>query len=634
MRLCAQLIVVSSVLLHCLLTSAAVVGPRKLRCLNDTHWQRCDSTGTCDEGVCRFGFTCIGTSCRGATLSDHLPRAADYQIVLSVPSSQLDVCSASHADDVAAGRMLCDVWHATTAAQPTFGHILGNTWLHFGYGPGANAAPCNLSAAAWRGCFGTNIKAIVAALQAESPELLFSGGLMEFLDSANLDDSAAFPTSVCRPRSQGQWGGNTTCIPDVTLAAAQAYYIAWGRIFLDAGIRAIFFGQARLTGGTSPDGTDDVDPSGAAGFAAVITALRDYARASNYGDVYFGPQAAAAITLANGSNIADWVYGAQHLEPHFGSDGRLRFLSQPTLRNGSYISSAEAQYGSGDFHDASRSNARGRGADGPAVKCVLDYDNYSGDSGVYDDIRRLASAPDGAALVRNHYRYIRAYSDGAVVVTVPFSKWLAVPTECRCYANMSEPIWGAGSIYFSAFACGILDTAVTLWSDPDVSPLDGGIDGAHFGQQLQGAGDTAVHVLKVALNRSFAGRDDYNRAVAALPPRLNGAAGPRCALVTATLMSSAFNTTTCPATLGPLPRAICIVEVAHRSLLLTAPSADDIATIAPAMAAGNFTISDVTNLFSARADAVGLYNRTDAPATALEMQQNVGGPLMQVSLLA
>ena len=349
---------------------------RRLRCLNESHWERVYSFDDerappreAPSGACRFGFRCVRSgggasdSCRGATLASHLLRGADYQIVESVDASQLSQCSASHGDDVAAGLMLCDVLHSTREAPPTFGHILGNTWLHFGFGPGdrGSAAPCNATPAAWRACYGANLAAQASALTAAAPELLISGGLMEFLDAANLDDTADFPDSACVPGSVGQWGAPSTCVPDVRRAPARAYYGAWGRVFLDAGIRAIFFGQARLTGGSAPDGSDDVDPAGAEGFAAVIADLRAYASARGYGDIYFAPQAAAAITLANGTNVADWVYGAQHLEPHSTQQlGGGGFLTQPTLQRGSYIPAAIAQYGAGDMHEASRSNAGGR----------------------------------------------------------------------------------------------------------------------------------------------------------------------------------------------------------------------------------------------------------------------------------
>ena len=117
--------------------------------------------------------------------------------------------------------MLCDVWHSTLQTAPTFGHILGNTWVHFGFGPGASQAPCNSTPAAWRSCFGHNLAGIVTALQAASPHLLLSGGLMEFITSANLDDPAGFPDTVCVDGTVGQWGDNTTCVPDITKPMVQ-----------------------------------------------------------------------------------------------------------------------------------------------------------------------------------------------------------------------------------------------------------------------------------------------------------------------------------------------------------------------------------------------------------------------------
>lgn len=336
---------------------------RRIACVNATHFERTDSSGNiCDVSACRFGWACEGTSCVSPDgIAGHILRGADFQIVESVPVSQFSQCTASQSADVASGLMLCDVWHSTRAAQPTFAHILGNTWVHFGFGPNASAPACSASPAAWRACFAANVAAQLRAFQAESPELLASGGLMEFLDQANLDDPGDFPAAVCVPGSVGQWGGNTTCVPDVTAAAGQAYYIAWGQAFIDAGsedarargagggmrewgamtlppptphwqsapissipppphsplaVRAIFFGQARLTGGSAADGSDGVTPAGAAGFLAVIDALRAYGSTRGAGRLYFGPQAAASLTLSNGTDVADWVYGAQHLENH------------------------------------------------------------------------------------------------------------------------------------------------------------------------------------------------------------------------------------------------------------------------------------------------------------------------------
>lgn len=584
-------------------------GARRLACLNETHFARADGlTGApCDVGACRAGFSCQGASCRApGGLAPHLLRAADLQLVESVPASQLAACGASQAEDVARGLMLCDVWRSVRTAQPSFGHILGNTWIRFGFGPGDCASAA--SPAAWRACFGANIAAQAAALQAEAPELVLSGGLMEFLDAANLDDASGFPASACRPGSQGQWGGNTTCVPDVRLPAAQAYYVAWGRVFLDAGLRAIFFGQARLTGGSAPDGRDDVAPDGAAGFASVFGALRDYAAQRGYGQIFLGPQAAAAITLENGTNIADWVYGAQHLEAGHAGGVATGFLTQPTLRNGSYVRAWP--YGPGDPHEASRSNAQ--------LPTVLDYDNYSGDPAVYDDIRMLAARQGAAArqqLLTNHYRYLRSYNPMAVV-TVPFSKFLAVPAECACYANISQPFWGAGSIYFSGFACGLIDAAAALWADPYVSPLDGGVERAHLGQQLQGGGDAAVLVFAAALGRNFSDAAEYAAAEAALPPRMYAAAGARCAFIKAVLASAEFaaSPAACPSSLAPLPRAECAVGAAHRAALLAAPDAGEAASLGAQIVAGSLTVAQVVDDFCARADAEGLYNSTGAAA--------------------
>ena len=56
-----------------------------------------------------------------------------------------------------------------------------------------------------------------------------------------------------------------------------------------------------------------VSAAGAAGFAKVLSNLKAYAAEKGYGRVFFGPQAASGFELANGTEIADWVYGAQHV---------------------------------------------------------------------------------------------------------------------------------------------------------------------------------------------------------------------------------------------------------------------------------------------------------------------------------
>ena len=56
-----------------------------------------------------------------------------------------------------------------------------------------------------------------------------------------------------------------------------------------------------------------VSTRGAEGFAKVLSNLKAYAQSKGYGRVYFGPQAASGFELENGTELADWAYGAQHL---------------------------------------------------------------------------------------------------------------------------------------------------------------------------------------------------------------------------------------------------------------------------------------------------------------------------------
>ena len=57
------------------------------------------------------------------------------------------------------------------------------------------------------------------------------------------------------------------------------YYTEWGKAYLDAGVRAFFFGQSRLTGGgracdADGSGCSRVSAAGAAGFAKVLRNLK------------------------------------------------------------------------------------------------------------------------------------------------------------------------------------------------------------------------------------------------------------------------------------------------------------------------------------------------------------------------
>ena len=284
--------------------------------------------------------------------------------------------------DAARGRMLCEVLAAVNSTRPTFLHSLGNTWLTFP-GPGSIDNCTFATPREWRACVGTNVRRQAQLLLARSPAALISAGLMEFLARQNLDDASGWPGRCCRNGSLGQWGPDT-CVPDVTTPCVQDYYTEWGKIYMDAGMRAFFFGQSRLTGGgraCAADGTgcSRVSEQGAAGFAAVLARLKAYAAQQGYGRTYYGPQAASGFELANGTELADWCYGAQHLT------ARGAYLVHPFGVNGTEPARGPQWYGAGDLHDANRIN------NANALPVLLDFDNFSGDEAVPDDIRRLSA---------------------------------------------------------------------------------------------------------------------------------------------------------------------------------------------------------------------------------------------------
>ena len=276
-------------------------------------------------------------------------------------------------------------------------------------------------------------------------------------------------------------------------------------------------------------------------------------------------------------------------------------MTLPTLKKGSYVWS---QYGSGDFHDASRHSA--------LHPTVLDFDNFSGDSAVYDDIRRLAAWPNATRVtfVASLVRYARTYGN-TVFVTVPFTKWLVCPNnQCNCYANNALNLAGAGDIYFSAFACGLVNSTKTLWDEGgDVSPFNNGINTSFLGTQAQGSDDTAVLVFAALLDRSFSSRTEYENAVATLPPRIYAAAGPRATFVTVVAESTEFSTLVCPPSLGALPAAVCTVNKVALALLLRNASVDEINSFAPSLANGSLSIKNLADTIAIEADKDGLYSQ-------------------------
>eukprot|EP01116_Phalansterium_solitarium_P006235 TRINITY_DN18544_c0_g1_i1.p1 TRINITY_DN18544_c0_g1~~TRINITY_DN18544_c0_g1_i1.p1 ORF type:complete len:599 (-),score=174.79 TRINITY_DN18544_c0_g1_i1:51-1847(-) len=580
-------------------SNAAVAGcpPNKLICLNSTHWIR-NVLGTADEceiGQCPQPTYCDGRSCVG-DIAFHLSRAADYQLVMDVTADELDKCGA-WADDAAAGRILCDVWHATDFLQPSFGLSLFIDWLTFQQN---NSNPCLASPAAYRQCLSQNSARQIAALQARSPTLMASGGLMEFIDKNNLDDPTQYP-AVCVPGSEGAWGDNNTCIPDIKGSQyARDYYVAWGKAYIDAGVRAIFFGQARLTGGEAQPGvTSAVSEAGAEGFQYVIQQLRAYAAAQNYSTVYFGPQAACCI-VANGVEQADFVYGAQHLMTA-GPD----YLVQPLMRKGHPF------YGPNDWHDANLIN------DASGIPVILDYDNWSGNPSIKDDIRLLASAPlpERIAMMKNHWRNLRLYNPRATVIVV-LSKFVACFDPGTCGVPMApEDMFlniGPSGVY-SSMNCGTANISreLLLEAFPDPTAVNGSqtqpIDRVWWGQQLRVPDVLVTWAYLAILNRN-ADLGGYEYAVQMLPSSVDSASGARCDFVM-TLVESAEYQKMCAASTNC---AAVTVTALSRSILLWTPDAASLDYYVSLLASGMLTPAKLAAMFCAAADQEALYTPLSA----------------------
>eukprot|EP00937_MAST-01D_sp_MAST-1D-sp2_P005819 g5819.t1 len=536
----------------------AFAAAKVLICVNTTHYTlRSCATGADEPSAvpCRRGFACSASTgaCTAPALATHLLRSVDYQIVETVPASEAARCSSDPLDDARAGRMLCEVLAGTAATQPTFGHSLGNTWETAPASQRGSIDGCAFAnASGWRRCIGANVAQQAALIQARAPHAVLSAGLMEFLAQANLDDPSQFP-ACCRPGSVGQWGGNNTCVPDVRHPAVQDYYTDWGRVYLDAGVRAFFFGQARLTGGgraCAPDGTgcSRVSAEGAAGFAVVLARLRAHAAARGYGATWYGPQAASGFQLGNGTELADWVYGAQHLH------ARERWLVQPFGVNGSAPPRGPQWYGAGDWHDANRVNNNNR------LPVLLDFDNFSGDEGRPDDIRRLSSWPNAsrAQFVRTLWVTLRLYNPRATL-SVPLSKaaggdWPAfAQPQGQCWSGR----WGAGDgLYFGAVSCGLLNVTAALFAQPAAamqpSPAAvlSAVDAQHFGAALTSPDLTAVWAFRSLLGRDFGSTREYKECVSALPPLVLGARGARARLAATVLDSAEFRAGACAAQAG------------------------------------------------------------------------------------
>lgn len=241
-----------------------------------------------------------------------------------------------------------------------------------------------------------------------------------------------------------------------------------------------------------------------------------------YGRVFFGPQAASGFELANGTDIADWCYGAQHL---YASGS---WLVQPFDVSGAAPSQRPQWYGSSDLHDANRLNNKNE------LPVLLDFDNFSGDENRPDDIRRLSSWPNTTrqSFVTTLWHILRLYNNRASL-SIPITKaaggnWPAFKQpQGQCWSGD----WGKGDgLYFGGYSCNIIGAARALFLGPsylNVTQLLEAVVPQHFGAALQSAPLTSIWAFRTLLNRDFSNVHEYNDSVVALPNYILGARGAR-----------------------------------------------------------------------------------------------------------
>jgi len=438
--------------------------------------------------------------------------------VQDYPAAQLLACGASAAEDIAAGRIGCDARRSTAQLLARFGLFLGNTWIAFPGGPGQCAS--SPDAAAWRSCVVDNLELTIARFHAQAPTMLAATHLAEYVHKNNAPQS--WP-GLCVSGSVGHWGADT-CIPDVAgSAAARQYLTDWGKAHIDAGVRAFVFGQARLMGGSAP-GTNDVSASGAAGFKQIIDALRAHAQLRGIPHLYVGAQAASSITVGGVEQI-DFVMGAQHLELSKG------MLVHPLSTKGPFLGTTP--YGPDDWHDANITNNHRR------LPVLLDYDNWSSDPAIPDDIRRLAQVSNDAdrgRVLRDHVRHLHLY-DPLVWLSIPVSKTLGNAQGTTCT--------GINPWHFSASACGLVGPAKQALDEVEATPTAGPSAGnppirtSYWGQQLRGRDATVSWLYRVLLNRT-PDPAGYAFHVAALPALIDVPCGARATLAKTLVTSSEF----------------------------------------------------------------------------------------------
>jgi hypothetical protein len=415
------------------------------RCDSNQQSAYCNANGQwvvqpCPEGTsCRDGGQCLGA------IAWHTAQPATMQFSQGGRANQLDGCSASPQRDIEGGRLLCDIYHVVRIIKPRFGMMFGNSWVKLG---GNRYDACyDLGPADGRACISRRLREIRQRLQVEAPFIMLAGQISEFVYKKNVP-SDSWP-AICRERSIDHWGADT-CIPDLAKASGRALQVAWGKAFLDAGLRALVFGQARLQFGNN--GTNQLGLDAADRLRLIRQELTAYAQQKGYGEFYIGLQAASGAIASDGQQQADFITGAQHLI----KDDSSGFLRHALSQRGHPL------YGDGDWHDANLVNNSNR------LPVIVDYDN-SGDPNPdhLDDVRHLANLPNKtlrANALRDHFRFMRLYNPRAAVA-IPITVTLGTKPLC----------FGINQWVFSANACGLSEMAVELFEnvDPEMAGLGG-----------------------------------------------------------------------------------------------------------------------------------------------------------------
>jgi hypothetical protein len=625
-----------------LLAAASGTGPQRapaeVACVNATHFALAGLHRGCGPG-----FTCHSlpvAGCRSEQgFAGHAAKAAGFELIASVPASQFRNCTPDAGADAAAGKLLCEAQHATKLLQPTLAIHFSTTWLHVSNEKGQPCDPdlepsgsnnvCRgcATAAAYRQCFTKNLKAVVTAMVSASPKMLVQCDLAEALycDTAQgqgcmLDDPSDFTeTRACQPGSMNKWGPGS-CVPNIRSASGRQFYSAWGKSQLDAGCKALYWGEARMIGGSDVNNSaalpnSCVSHAGSLGFAAVINELRSYATAQGYGPTYYGPQAACGFPLPNGTDVADFVIGAQHLQG-IGED-----LVAPLAPSGSALPGAgwrgtESYISQWDWHDANRVNNKNE------LPVVLEFDNFSGQKYLLDDIRRLAATPNAsrAQLLTNLWRHLPLYNPRASLA-IPIIKALALfPDQSQCYTPITSGTagWGPPAV-FGAISCDIVAPAATLFAslDSSASPLDlalspppVGIDRTYLGRQLQQADTTASWLFQILLGRDFTSTSEYLDMVDSLPNRttddLLSCAGARATAAVTIVTSAEFKSSACA------KDTVCMAQRLMNALALRQPSnATELQMAVERLGLGeggaSAAVDALVQEFCMEADQVGLY---------------------------